>query len=139
MSFIYIISFVNQTAQISWVVESLSRHNLNLKLGDIISKITGTSCCQTYGFPIDFERSCPHTSTESNHASGHQYGSDIDKYLKDEIAFNAMYGPFGTKPINMHISPLITREKLGLDNRRTIVGLSWTHGCSVNDGVHQNI
>ena len=32
----------------------------------------------------------------------------------------------------------MTREKQGSDNRRTIVDLSWPHGCSINDGVHKN-
>ena len=50
-------------------------------------------------FPLDLERSCPLVSTELNHASGHQYGSDIEKYLNDEVAFNAIYGPFHKKPI----------------------------------------
>ena len=77
-------------------------------------------------------------STEVNHASGHEHGIDIDDYLKEEVAFNAMYGLFQNKPINMHISPMMTREKQGLDNRRTIVDLSWPHGCSINDGVHKN-
>ena len=49
-----------------------------------------------------------------------------------------MYGPFQDKPIPMHISPLMTREKQGSDNRRTIVDLSWPHGYSVNDGVTKN-
>ena len=49
-----------------------------------------------------------------------------------------MYGPFTDKPIDMHISPLMTREKPGSDNRRTIVDLSWPHGFSVNHGVEKN-
>ena len=91
-----------------------------------------------YGFPIDFDRSRPLISAEVNHVSGHEYGSDIEKYLKEEVSFNAMYGPFQEKPINMHISPMMTREKQGSDNRMTIVDLSWPHGCSVNDGVYKN-
>ena len=46
--------------------------------------------------------------------------------------------PFKKKPINMYISPMMTREKLGLDNRRAIVDLSWPHGRSINDGVCKN-
>ena len=91
-----------------------------------------------YGFPIDFDRSRPLISTEVNHASGHEYGNDIEQYLKEEVTLNAMYGPFQEKPINMHISPMMTREKQGSDNRRTIVDLSWPHGCSVNYGVYRN-
>ena len=91
-----------------------------------------------YGFPIDFDRSRPLVFTEVNHASGHEYGSDIESYLKEEVAFNAMYGPFQEKPINMHISPMMTRKKQGSDNWRTIVDLSWPHGCSIKYGVYKN-
>ena len=91
-----------------------------------------------YGFPINFDRSLPLISTEVNHASGHEYGNDIEQYLREEVAINAMYGPFQEKPINKHISPMMTREKQGSDNIRTIVDLSWPHGCSVNDGVCKN-
>ena len=56
-----------------------------------------------YGIPIDFNRSQPLVPTEATHASRHEYGSDIEKYLTEEVAFNAMYGPFQEKPINMHI------------------------------------
>ena len=91
-----------------------------------------------YGFPIDFDRSRPLTSTEVNHVSSHDYGNHIDNYLKEEVTFNAMYDPFQDKPIPMHISPMMTREKQGSDNRRTIVDLSWPHGYLVNDGVTKN-
>ena len=91
-----------------------------------------------YGFPVDFDRSRPLISTEINHASGHEYGNDIEQYLREEVAFNAMYGPVQEKTINMHISPMMTQEKQGSDNRRTIVDLSWPRGCSVNDGVYKN-
>ena len=91
-----------------------------------------------YGFPIDFDRSRPLISTEVNHASGNDYGNDIEQYLREEVAFNAIYGPFQEKPIHMHISPMMTREKQGSDNRRTIVDLSWPCGYSINDGVYKN-
>ena len=88
-----------------------------------------------YGFPIDFDRTCPLLSTDNNHSSAQQFPKDIEIYLDNEVAYNAMYGPFTDKPIDMHISPLMTREKPGSDNRRTIVDLSWPYGCSVNHGV----
>ena len=91
-----------------------------------------------YGFPIDFDRTCPLLSTEKNHSSAQQFPRDIEAYLENEVTYNAMYGPFNKKPIPMHISPLMTREKPGSDNRRTIVDLSWPHGSSVNHGVQKN-
>ena len=91
-----------------------------------------------FGFPIDFDRTCPLLSTDNNHSSAQQFPRDIEVYLNNELAYNAMYGPFTQKPIPIHISPLMTREKSGSDNRRTIVDLSWPHGSSVNDGVAKN-
>ena len=91
-----------------------------------------------YGFPIDFDRTCPLLSTDKNHSSAEQFPRDIQLYLDNEVVYNAMYGPFTEKPIDMHISPLMTREKTGSDNRRTIVDPSWPHGSSVNHGVAKN-
>ena len=91
-----------------------------------------------YGFPIDFDRTRPLLSTDKNHSSAQKFPQDIEAYLDNEVAYNAMYGPFTEKPIHMHISPLMTREKTGSDNRRTIVDLSWPHGSSVNHGVEKN-
>ena len=59
-----------------------------------------------YGFPIDFDRTCPLLYTDKNHSSAQQFSRDIELYLDNEVAYNAMYGPFTEKPINMHISPL---------------------------------
>ena len=46
-------------------------------------------------------------------------------YLDNEVTSNAMYGHFIEKPINMHISPLMTREKPSSGNRRTIALLDF--------------
>ena len=74
-----------------------------------------------YGFPIDFDRSCVLSSSEDNHSSAQQFSKDVGVYLENEVSYNAMYGPFNENPIKMHISPLMTRDKPGSDNRRTIV------------------
>ena len=91
-----------------------------------------------YGFPIDFDRNCLLLSSEENHTSAQQFSRDIDVYLDNEVAYNAMYCPFNEKPIKMHISPLMTRNKQGSDNRRAIVDLSSPHGLSVNHSVLKN-
>ena len=91
-----------------------------------------------YGFPIDFDRSCVLSSSEDNHSSAQQFSKDVGIYLDNKVSYNAMYGPFNEKPIKMHISPLMTRDKPGSDNRRTIVDLSWPLGFSVNHGVSKN-
>ena len=50
-----------------------------------------------------------------------------------------MYGPFNEPPIDLHISPLMTRTKQNSDKRRTITDLSWPEGLSVNDGVKRSL
>ena len=46
-----------------------------------------------------------------------------------------MLGPFAQKPIPLHISPFMTREKPDSEVRHTIVDLSWPQNFSVNAGV----
>ena len=46
-----------------------------------------------------------------------------------------MLGPFDHTPINMHISPFMTREKSESDSRHAIIDLSFPKGLSVNEGV----
>ena len=53
-------------------------------------------------------------------------------------AFNAMYGPFNEPPIDLYISPLMTRTKQNSDKKRTIMDLSWPKGFSVNNGFRKD-
>ena len=50
-----------------------------------------------------------------------------------------MPGPFDSKPINMHVSPLLVRNKQNSNSNRTIMDLSLPKGASVNDGVKKNV
>ena len=61
--------------------------------------------------------------------------SHIDKYIQEELSHNAVLGPLDSKPFDVHISPLMTRNKSNSDCRRTIFDLSFPKGYSVNDGV----
>ena len=56
--------------------------------------------------PLDFERSRSLQHTEVNHTSVLQFSSHIEKNLQEEISFEAIYGPFDSKPFLMHVSPL---------------------------------
>ena len=91
-----------------------------------------------FGFPLDFDRSRHLESTLVNHASARNFSDHIDKYLQEELEFEAILGPFDHPPIQMHISPFMTREKSGSDSRRAIIDLSFPKGSSVNDGVAKN-
>ena len=88
-----------------------------------------------FGFPLDFDRSRDLQSTLVNHASARLYPDHVDKYIQEEIGFQAMLGPLDVKPFDIHISPFMTRAKSNSDSRRTIMDLSFPKGYSINDGV----
>ena len=92
-----------------------------------------------FGFPLDFDRNCHLISAESNHASAVQNSQHISQFIQEELDHNAMLGPFDSKLIDMHISPLLVRDKQNSSSKRTIMDLSWPKGASVNDGVMKNI
>ena len=90
----------------------------------------------TFGFPLDFNRNSPLYWEGENHKSALEYPQDIEAYLKEEMQFKAIVGPFDQHPCdNGHISPFMTRDKPGSDNRRVIIDLSWPLGGSVNSGI----
>ena len=88
-----------------------------------------------FGFPLSFDRNLNLTSTPHNHPSAIQFLDHVDKYIQEELAHQAIIGPFDEMPFKIHISPFMTRDKAGSNTRRTIVDLSWPKGASVNDGV----
>ena len=64
-----------------------------------------------YGFPLDFDRDAPLLSTEENRACAKKFASDVQTYISDELKHEAMLGPFTNKPIDLHVSPFMTRDK----------------------------
>ena len=92
-----------------------------------------------YGFPLDFDRKCPLNSVEENHTSANDNASHISKFLEEELQYQAILGPFDNKPIDMHISPLLVRDKQNSSAKRTIMDLSWPKGASVNNGVAKDV
>ena len=92
-----------------------------------------------YGFPLDFDPSIALDHKNKNHKSAIDYPQDIQAYLNEEMKFQAILGPFKDSPIhNLHVSPLMTRDKPGSQNRRVIVDLSFPQDHSVNAGVDGN-
>ena len=92
-----------------------------------------------FGFPLDFDRNCTRNSTEVNHTSAIQNSQHISQFIQEEIDHNAMLGPFDSKPIRMHVSPLLVRDKQNSNSKRTIMDLSWPKVASVNDGVKKDV
>ena len=64
-----------------------------------------------FGFPLDFDRGSDLVSTEVNHASASKFSDHVDEYIKEELSYGAMLGPFDQKPLHLHVSPFMTREK----------------------------
>ena len=92
-----------------------------------------------YGFPMDLNRQSPLRWEGKNHNSALQFPQDVEAYLKEEIQFGAIQGPFTKSPIeNCHFSPFLTREKSNASHRRVILDLSWPKDASVNLGVDKN-
>ena len=56
-----------------------------------------------FGFPLSFERNLDLTSTFHNHPSAIQFIDHVDKYIQEELSYEAIIGPFDTKPFNMHL------------------------------------
>ena len=88
-----------------------------------------------FGFPLSFDRNLNLVSENRNHPSAVQFIDHVDSYIKEELSYKAIIGPFDNQPFKMHVSPFMTREKAGSDTRRTIIDMSWPKGASVNDGV----
>ena len=92
-----------------------------------------------FGFPLDFNRSCPLQSEKGNHTSATQFPLDVDAYIEEECGHGALLGPFKENPIaNCHTSPFMTRNKPNSDRRRVIIDLSWPIGASVNAGIDKD-
>ena len=64
-----------------------------------------------FGFPLDFDTNTVLSSTEENHASAKQFSSHVECYIKEEIKHAAILGPYEHKPINLHVSPFMTRDE----------------------------
>ena len=92
-----------------------------------------------FGFPLDFDRSLRLISVEDNHKSAKNYEEHVNHYLQEELDHGAILGPFKNKPINLHVSSFMTRDKPDSQWHRTIVDLSWPGGASVNAGVQKDI
>ena len=89
-----------------------------------------------FGFLLDFDRDSVITSQRINYKSVTEYPDHVTAYLKEELQYQGILGPFKYPPINhLHTSPFMTRDKPNSEHRRVIIDLSWPLGESVNAGV----
>ena len=70
-----------------------------------------------YGFPLGFPNEGHNlTSEHVSHASDKQFPSHIDHYIKEEMDYGAIYGPFDKSPIpDLHASPFLPGTNLILN------------------------
>ena len=92
-----------------------------------------------YGFPLDFTRGSPLTSTYDNHTSALADIEHVNQYVEEELQHGAIIGPFDSVPCTLHLSPLMTRAKQDSHKKCTIMDLSWPPGQSVNAGVKNDV
>ena len=59
-----------------------------------------------YGFPLDFDKNSKLGKSHENHKSALMFPGDIDQYLKEEIEFGAIVGPFGEPPLTFTLPRL---------------------------------
>lgn len=92
-----------------------------------------------YGWPVNRSFHLPDPIINiTNHSGAMSFPEDIDNYIAQEIAEQAMYGPFLAIPYQtrVQISPLNSRLKKSGSKRRTLLDLSWpVTGGSVNEGI----
>ena len=86
-----------------------------------------------FSFPLSFDRNLDLNSTAHNHPSAIKFIEHVDKYIQEELSYQAIVGPLTEMPFKIHISPFMTREKARSDTRHTIIYSSWPKGASAND------
>ena len=74
-----------------------------------------------YGFPLDFNRASRLVATETNHSPALQNKQHVGNYIQEELQFGATLGPFDSKPLDLHVSPLMVRDKQDSSKKRTIM------------------
>lgn len=94
-----------------------------------------------YGWPIGHFGTTYSSHVKRNHTGATSFPDFIRKYLKKELSYGAILGPFKYNPfkISMALSPINTVPKKDSPDRRVIVDLSFPESCSVNDGISKDV
>lgn len=93
-----------------------------------------------YGWPVGHDGSPFRSSFSRNHSGATNFPDDIAKYLKKELNYKAIVGPFKKNPFccESALSPLNSVPKKESLERRVIVDLSFPENESVNDGIKKD-
>ena len=79
----------------------------------------------------------PPSPSHTYHSSATAFPQDIRNYIKNEIFYGSIAGPFPQPPFTpwFQTNPLMSRPKKDSIDRRVILDLSWPLDFSVNDGI----
>ena len=95
-----------------------------------------------FGFPLGYSGNLLNVKKPRNHSGARDYPEFIMKYLKKELEYQAIIGPFKSNPFinsTLVLSPLNSVPKSTPGERRVILDLSFpAEGC-VNDGISKDV
>lgn len=90
-----------------------------------------------FGWPVGFLNERPPVSVPTNHKMALENPAHVEKFIRTELDFKAMLGPFQSLPFEQWtcLSPLMTRPKKDSLDGRVIVDLSFPAGGDVNSAI----
>lgn len=93
-----------------------------------------------YGWPINYSSNQLPLSTLHIHQSALTFADHVRHYIKTELSFGAIAGPFSVNPLNKTLicSLLQTVPKHGSSKCRVVMDLSFPPDRSVNSGIASN-
>lgn len=93
-----------------------------------------------FGFPMGYMGPTSESKHIPNHASALTFPHHVDRFIEKEVALGGIVGPIKQPPFVewAHVSPLMTRDKKGSDDRRVIIDMSYPIDNSVNAYMYKN-
>ena len=90
-----------------------------------------------FGFPLSIKTDCPiKSNAEDNHPSAKAYPGEVTQFIQEELAHDALFGPFDQIPHPAFTwAPLMMRPKGS--GRRIILDLSYGD-CSLNKATEKS-
>ena len=90
-----------------------------------------------FGWPINHDGRQYSNGVCDNWKGANMHTSQVNEYLKTELHYKSVIGPFKANPFvqDIGISPLNTRDKKDSTEKRIILDLSFPEGSAVNDGI----
>lgn len=93
-----------------------------------------------FGFPLGYAGPVSDCQNQPNHKSATEFPDKIGSFIDKEVRLGGIVGPMASPPFVQwsHISPLMSREKKGSEDRRVIVDMTFPSEVSVNSYIYKN-